>query len=158
MLAWSFVTSAHSDSHASDKLAPTTLACSLLQLWRACSHNSNMLTFTTDMVALTAQIYSLLKLWLVQSHNSDMLTLTFWTIWLCWEQAGSSWSGFAGRGETGFTGSSGSELARSTMVGVDVASPVAQNLDSLWAGKKLRIWLHWEQAGSYDSGYTGNRE
>jgi len=41
------------------------------------------------------------------SHCSDIITLTSLTIWLHWEQAGSSGSGFAGRGETSFAGSSG---------------------------------------------------
>jgi len=40
-----------------------------------------------------------------------MLTLTSLTIWLRWEQAGSSRSSLAGRGETNFTGSSGSGFA-----------------------------------------------
>jgi len=76
-----------------------------------------------------------------------MLTLSSLTLWLGWEQADSGGSAFAGRGETGFAGSSGScfagrgeigftgssrsELIECTLVWVDVASPVAENLDLL---------------------------
>jgi len=74
-----------------------------------------------------------------------MLTLTSLTIWLRWEQAGSSGSGFTGRGETDFAGSkivavecSLSPLgqpgfAGSKLVALDLASLVAVDLDSLIA-------------------------
>jgi len=63
MLHWTTLrsTSALSDSHDSDKLAPTTLPCSLSQLWHAhfhnwyvCSQNSNIFTFKalTSLVSL----------------------------------------------------------------------------------------------------------
>ena len=158
MLTCTTLTNAHCDCHTSEKLAPTTLTCSLTQLWLARSHNSDMLTLTTHMLALTAQICSLIQLKHVSSHHSDMLTLTSLTIWRCWEQAGIGGSGFAGWGNTGFTCNSGSGKARSTLVGLDVASLVAKPLDSLWAGKNLWIWLHSEQVGSGSSGFAGSRE
>jgi len=62
-------------------------------------------------------------------------------IWLCWEQADSSGSGFAGRREAGLAGFSGFGFAGSKLVVVEMASLVAVNLDSLWAGKQRWIWF-----------------
>jgi len=66
-----------------------------------------------------------LTIWLrwEEAGSSGMLTLTSLTIWLHWKQPGSGGSGFAG--------SSGSGLIESMLVRVDVASLVAENLDLL---------------------------
>jgi len=45
--------------------------------------------------------------------------------------AGSSGSGYAVMGETGFAGRGASRLTASTLTAADVASTVAENLDSL---------------------------
>ena len=67
-----------------------------------------------------------------------MLTLASLTIWLCWEQAGSSGSDFAVMGETQFSGSSGSGFARSKLVLADLASLVAVHLGLLvWPNSAL---------------------
>jgi len=164
-------------SHNYDILTHTTLTSSLTQLWHAhfhtwyaSSHNSDKLTFKTltclvsplwhahshlcgNLASLVAETVDSLwagnKCWILLC--SDMLTLSYLTIWLCWEQACSGASGFAGRCESGFAGSSGTELTGSTLVGVDVALLVEKNLDLLWAGNKLGIWLHMDQAGSIGS-------
>jgi hypothetical protein len=89
------------------------------------------------------------------SHRFDMLTLTSLTHWHCRWSAGSSGSCFAGRGESGFSSSSGTVLTGSTLVGVDVAVLILENMHALWAGKKFWIWIRWEYAGSSGSSLTG---
>jgi len=81
------------------------------------------------------------QLWHALSHRSDMLTLPSLTMWLHWEQGGSGESSLAVWGGTGFAGSSWSGLAGSKLVVVDMASLVAENQNSLWAGMKLWMWL-----------------
>jgi len=70
-----------------------------------------MLTFNPDLLTPTTLTYSLFNLSYALSHCFDMLTLTFLTIWLRCEHAGSSRSGFVGRGGTSFAGSGGSGFA-----------------------------------------------
>jgi len=85
-----------------------------------------------------------------------MLTLTSLRIWLHCKQPASGGFSIAGRGNTGFTGSSRSGLAGSMLAGVDVASLVAENQDSLRAGMKHWISLRWSLAGSGGSGFAGS--
>jgi len=87
------------------------------------------------------------QLWHDWSHCSYMLTHTSLTIWQRWERAGSGGSGFTCRGNTGSAGSS--------RYGFTESKVVPQNLDSLSAGTKLRIWPRWEQAGRPGLGCAG---
>ena len=147
LFAWTTLTRTHSDSYAWQAwVAHTTLTCSLSQLWQAYSHNSNILTLTTNIHALTTLIYSLLMLWHVSYHCSDMHTVTSLTIWVWWEYADSGGKGFASRCETGFTSSGRSDFSRSQLAVEYLASLVAANLNSLWAGKKRWILLHFHNS------------
>jgi hypothetical protein len=51
-----------------------------------------------------------------------------------------------------------SGLAGRMLVAVELASQVAENLDSILAGKKLCTWLCWEQVGSSGSSYNARCE
>jgi len=68
-----------------------------------------------------------------------MLKVTFLMIRPNWEQDGNGGSGFTGTSDTGFTGSSGCGFPWSKQVVLDMASLVAENPNSLRAGKKLSI-------------------
>jgi len=66
------LTSTHSDKHTLWQAHTVTSAHSvklklLPHLWNAHSHNSDILTFTTDMLALRTLTCSLAKLWLVSA-------------------------------------------------------------------------------------------
>jgi len=65
--------------------------------------------------------------------------------WLRREESSSGEFGFTCRGETCFTGRSETDFAGrvtlASLVVVDLALPVAENVNSLSAEKKLWIWL-----------------
>jgi len=176
MPTWLTLTSAHSDSHDSNKLAPTTLTYSLSQLWQARSHNSVML-------GLTAPTCSLLPVWQSDFTGSKLVgvdpaslvgvnlaSLVGWIrlhwegwnwlcswqwIWLRWEQAGSSGYGFAGSRESGFTMSWHEALDLASLPQLWHAWPYHSDMLTL---PSLRIWLRWEQDGSGGSSFAGRGE